>query len=174
MFTVGICMFKVNNRNTRARCKICSKLTIKTPERRHWRNSAVFIVNFEHISHLLLVFILLNLSRWMPAGCFSLIKETNRLLSTGMSNIYLKVTIEKKWPTQNFDFLSLKSSSSGQLLGSSNWRRYITEFSNLLLQLKIKRSVSKSVWAFLLLLFERNYDVSKSKSPCFLLKKCKV
>ena len=27
-------MFKVNNRNTRARCKMCSKGTIKTPERR--------------------------------------------------------------------------------------------------------------------------------------------
>ena len=27
-------LFKVNNRNTRKRCKICSKLTIKTPERR--------------------------------------------------------------------------------------------------------------------------------------------
>ena len=25
-------MFKVNNRNTRIRCEICSKLTIKTPE----------------------------------------------------------------------------------------------------------------------------------------------
>ena len=31
-------MFKVNNRNTRTRCEICSKLTIKVPERRHWRN----------------------------------------------------------------------------------------------------------------------------------------
>ena len=30
----GNYMFKVNNRNTRARCEICSKLTIKTPERR--------------------------------------------------------------------------------------------------------------------------------------------
>ena len=29
---------------------ICLKLTIKTPERRHWRYSGVFIVNFEHIS----------------------------------------------------------------------------------------------------------------------------
>ena len=27
-------MFKVNNRNTRTRCEICSKLTIKVPERR--------------------------------------------------------------------------------------------------------------------------------------------
>ena len=32
----GSYMFKVNNRNTRTRCEVCSKLTIKTPERRHW------------------------------------------------------------------------------------------------------------------------------------------
>ena len=31
----GIYLLKVNNRNTRTRCVICSKLTIKTPERRH-------------------------------------------------------------------------------------------------------------------------------------------
>ena len=48
----GIYLVKVNNRNTRARCEICSKLTIKTPERCQWRRSGVFIVNFEHISHL--------------------------------------------------------------------------------------------------------------------------
>ena len=33
-FLAGIYMFKVNNGNTRTRCEICSKLTIKTPERR--------------------------------------------------------------------------------------------------------------------------------------------
>ena len=27
----------------------CSKLTLKTPERRNWRRSGVFIVNFEHV-----------------------------------------------------------------------------------------------------------------------------
>ena len=59
----GNYMFKVNNRNTRARCEICSKLAIKTPERRQCRRSGVFIVNFEHISHLALVFPLLTLSR---------------------------------------------------------------------------------------------------------------
>ena len=32
---VGIYLFKVNNRNTRTRSEICSKLTINTPERRH-------------------------------------------------------------------------------------------------------------------------------------------
>ena len=57
-FPVGSFMFKVNNRNTRIRCEIYSKLTIKTPQRRHWCRSGVFIVNFEHISHLNLVLLL--------------------------------------------------------------------------------------------------------------------
>ena len=48
----GNYMFKVNNKNTRARCEIRSKLTIKTPERHHWHISGVFIVNFVHTSHL--------------------------------------------------------------------------------------------------------------------------
>ena len=67
-YPAGNYMFKVNIRNTRARCEICSKLTIKTPERCHWRRSGVFIVNLEHISHLVLVFLLITLSRQMPAG----------------------------------------------------------------------------------------------------------
>ena len=51
-------MFKVSNRNSITRCEICSKLTIKTPERRLCRRSGVFFVNFEHISQLVLVFLL--------------------------------------------------------------------------------------------------------------------
>ena len=85
-------MFKLNNRNTITRCEICSKLTIKTPERLYvlimsrtrfrvnlhsifaWmsRNSlletgaikidrsGLLIVDFEHISHLVLVSLLLT------------------------------------------------------------------------------------------------------------------
>ena len=56
------------SRNTRARYEICSKLTVRTPERREWRCLGVFIVNFEHISHLVLVFLLLTLNMWMSAG----------------------------------------------------------------------------------------------------------
>ena len=41
----NINLFKVNNRNTRKMCEICSKLTIKTPERRQWRRSGAFIVD---------------------------------------------------------------------------------------------------------------------------------
>ena len=58
---VNIYLFKFNNRNTRTRWEICSKLTIKIPERRQWRRSGVFI-NFEHILHLALMFLLLTLN----------------------------------------------------------------------------------------------------------------
>ena len=58
-------MFKVNNRNTRSRFEICSKLTIEIPEQ---RRAGISIVNFEHISHLALVFLLLILGRQMLFG----------------------------------------------------------------------------------------------------------
>ena len=61
----GIHLFKVNNGNVRTMRKICSK--IKTPERRQWRRqrarSGIFIVNFEQISHIVLVFPLLTLNK---------------------------------------------------------------------------------------------------------------
>ena len=63
-----IYLFKVNNRNFNIRCGLYSKLTIKTPERRQWRRSGVFAVNFEHISNLFLVFLLLTLNKYMLAG----------------------------------------------------------------------------------------------------------
>ena len=58
----GIHLLKVNNRNTKTRCEMSSDITIKTQERRHWRCSGVFIVNFEHISQLVPVFLLFNLN----------------------------------------------------------------------------------------------------------------
>ena len=57
----GIYLLKVNDRNTRTRCEICSKLTVKTPERRHLRCSGVFNIKFEHSSYPVLVFQLLTL-----------------------------------------------------------------------------------------------------------------
>ena len=61
-FPAGIYLLKVNKRNSRIRCEICSKLTIKTSEGRHWRRSDVFIVDFEHMAHFALVFVLLTLN----------------------------------------------------------------------------------------------------------------
>ena len=52
-------LFKVNNRNTkntRATCEICLKLAVRTPERRQWHRTGVFLVNFQQVSHIDLVF----------------------------------------------------------------------------------------------------------------------
>ena len=68
-----------------------------------------------------------------------------------MSKIYLKVTIEKSWHTQNFDFLSWKSSSPGQFLVAPT-HADIIEFSNFLLQLKNRRSRNKTLRGFLIIL----------------------
>ena len=55
-----IYLSKVNNGGTRGRCEIYSKTTLKTPEQ---HRSGVLIVNFEEISHIILVFPLLTLNK---------------------------------------------------------------------------------------------------------------
>ena len=62
IYPAGIYLLKVNYRTTRTRCEICLKLIIKIPERCQWRRSGIFIVNFELISNLILVFLLLTLN----------------------------------------------------------------------------------------------------------------
>ena len=47
---------------------VFSKLLIKTPERRHRHCCGLFIVNFEHISHFFLVFLLFTLNTYMLTG----------------------------------------------------------------------------------------------------------
>ena len=66
-------LLKFNYRENRKMCEICSKLTIKNIEQRArnciksntlpWHCSGVFIVNFEQISHVSLVFLLLTLNK---------------------------------------------------------------------------------------------------------------
>ena len=56
-------------------------------------------------------------------------KEINRSLIKEMSNIYLKVTIEKKWRAQNFDFLGLKIRLQVSFWGAPT-HADIIEFSN--------------------------------------------
>ena len=73
-------MFKVNKKYIRAKCEIFSKLIIKTPEWRQLRRSGVFIVNSEQISKLVLVFLVLTLSRKMPAGTPNLAKSNLSLI----------------------------------------------------------------------------------------------
>ena len=51
------------------------KLTVKTPERHQWRRSGVFIVNSEHISNIILLFLLLTLNILLPAGPMSQLRK---------------------------------------------------------------------------------------------------
>ena len=85
VFPTSNYMFKVNSRNTIAKCEICSKLTTKTPEWRQWYRSGVFIVNFEHISHLVLVF---NFEQ-VNAGCLFLsdIHELRRCIQNPVEHL---------------------------------------------------------------------------------------
>ena len=54
---------KSTTESFKKKCEICSKVTVKTTERRHWRRTGVCIVNFEHISHLFPVLLVLNLNK---------------------------------------------------------------------------------------------------------------
>ena len=95
----------------------------------------------------------------------------NWLINKGMSNIYLKVTIEKNWRFQNFDFLSLKNLPKGQFLRSSRSGKYYWTLKLLVETRKSEVWEQKYVWFFYYFNFKRNYDVSKLKSLCILLNK---
>ena len=65
-FPANIYLLKVNTGNTGAIRKICSKLTIMSPQQPQWWHSGVSFVNFEQISFIGLLFSLLTLKRQMP------------------------------------------------------------------------------------------------------------
>ena len=85
-------------------------------------------------------------------------KDVNRLLNKGISNIYLKITIEKNWCSKNFDFLNLKNLSPVQVLGSSKWRRYHRI-------LKLLKSKSPCILLIKNINFNKNKTGSKMKNP---------
>ena len=76
---------------------------MKTPERRHWRRSGVFIVNFEHISQLFLVtydqHFSTCLSDWYWDSCWKL-----EVKWTYFQSVLLNINIEIIYlvRTQNF------------------------------------------------------------------------
>ena len=79
-------MFKVNNKETR--------MTFT-----EWRCSGFFIVNFEHISHLALVFLLLTLNMPLPVGKTQALSGSNL---THFSPIFHFHTSWKRQKTKGF------------------------------------------------------------------------
>ena len=85
-------MFKVNNRNTRTMSEICSKLTIKTPERRHWPTGKN--VTSDHTSHglvyqLFYAFIKINYTKSIKFT----VSTNYQLVLSSITNIYLEAPI---------------------------------------------------------------------------------
>ena len=69
LFPASIYLFKANTGNTRTMCEICSNLTVETPEWRQWHHYGVFVVNYEQISHIVLLFQLLTLNNgWVGSS----------------------------------------------------------------------------------------------------------
>ena len=60
-------------------------------ERIKWRRSGVFIVNFEHFSHHVLVILLLTLSRWISVE--SVLNTSFDLNKSMRKDIYLNVKL---------------------------------------------------------------------------------
>ena len=95
-----ICMFKVNNENTKAICEICSKLTIKMPERRYWRLSAGFIANFEQKS--------IDSSKKLTITEILDVFNTLSLVSTIFHQIFSFSTNDSPSKTEKMFFISSK------------------------------------------------------------------
>ena len=93
---------KVNNTNTTKKCEIRSKLTKKILEQCHWRRSFILIVNFERITSLFKVFLLLILNRYLfadywhiyfiynilPKIHLQISQQTHDVVSTSMRHLY--------------------------------------------------------------------------------------
>ena len=85
-----------------------------------------------------------------------------------MSNIYLKVSIEtfsKRW------FFGLKKFVTRSVFGELQLTQRSLNFKTSFCNLKSEVWEQNYMRLFYYFNFERNYDVSKSKSPCILLKK---
>ena len=95
---------------------------------------------------------------------YSSMKGINRLISKLMSDIYLKVTIEKNWDSQNFSKLKkfVPKSVFGELQLTQISLNFKTSCRNLLSEVWEQNCV----WLFYYFNFERN-----SKIPCILLNK---
>ena len=58
--SANIYLFKINDRKSRKSCEICSKLTIKTPERRQGCRFGVLLLTLNIFHTVFLVFLLLK------------------------------------------------------------------------------------------------------------------
>ena len=85
-------LLKVSKKNAWRRCEICSKLTIKTPERRQWYLSVVFIVFTVNIFPTLFYVFMFNFEH-LIAGWDSKAAKTNRQNGLSQNHIFHSFTV---------------------------------------------------------------------------------
>ena len=107
----GNYMFKVNNRNTRTRCEIYSKLTIKIPER-SIINFA--IVNFEHV-----------MTGW--EGVTKIVQACESCCMPGFCASIVLVFISG---VKLFDYIINRGGYNRAWLGVTNWGIWLQEKGN--------------------------------------------
>ena len=93
---VGNYLFKANNRITKTRCEICSKLTIKILERRHWRRSGVFLLTLNIFYTLLCLYLASNM----------LMKDLLPMLQSK----FLKTRTNKIWSQAKYGLINCSNS----------------------------------------------------------------
>ena len=119
-----IYLLKVSSINTRKNGKICSKLPLKTLKQR----STISNVDVEHISHLLLLFLMLTLSKQMFAGTHPINLKTLKLFWQSLTDVqisqwnnYSKLVAPKK------HFFFILCLTTGNSLFQSTVFRYFTK-----------------------------------------------
>ena len=78
-------LFKVNNKNTRIRYQICSKLTIKTPERHLW-----YCFHFSYEIVTIIIIIIVVLAFYVKLYKFQVTKQLYKTLCRKSSSYLLK------------------------------------------------------------------------------------
>ena len=158
----NIYLFKINNGNTRKSCELYLKLTIETIEQPQWRHFDVFIVNFEHISLLFLVFLLLISHKWMLVRSIACLWKTVNIE-------HWKTTMSCSWKPPRKIFSLQETAEMFEFLYHASWKcrfllknlkdlanylnlenisgKYLGEFFSELILLILKTTVPKYIFS---------------------------
>ena len=114
------------------------------PVLNQWLHFGVFVVNFEHVSHLALVFLLLTLNKKIPTGLFHFLQHQEQTINYCFKFLLLKTIYGKVdlGPCQiamielstHWKLLTIFAKSESATRGSAIWTLPVKE--NLFVKLK--------------------------------------
>ena len=93
-----IYLFRENNRNTRAMCEICLKLTIKSPERHQWHVVVSLLLTLNSV-YFFLVFSLLTMTIECRVGNILINREIKKSLQSNIRKCHLQFLSNRRKST---------------------------------------------------------------------------